>query len=172
MATSNYRRVHPVHALNRFLWYHISLNGIMQKIPYQGVQLTPLVPIEETPTLITAIEAQSGMGSMPFIVYNWTKIDSGQMWFIEQHEIAYSIRSSDDDTMRQLINLFDDLFKKYDESAQAVNEYLQSSGQPASLLQWHFHSMNVSNLGGQMPVDTEDGMSESLISVRIMFTGP
>lgn len=181
---SNYRRVHPVHALNRYLWAKIidprtdeeilagapNPGALMQTIPYNGVNLTPIVPIEETPTLITAIEAQAGMGSMPFIVYNWTKVDNGQMWFVEAHEIAYSIRTSDDTVMRQLINLFDDLFKKYDESAQRVNAFLERTNAPASLRQFYFQSINISTLGGQMPTDTEDGANESLISLRVIFT--
>jgi len=168
---SNYRNLHAVHALNRYLWSRIEAEGIMQKITYQGTQLTPIVPVEETPTLLTAIDAQAGVGNLPFIVYNWTKIDNGQLWMIETNEIAYAIRSSNDIVMRQLINLFDDEFRDYDDSAQRVNLYLMGLP-PTKLQEFDFKTISVSSLGGQMPVTEENGQNEAIISVRATFTQP
>jgi hypothetical protein len=168
---SNYRNLHAVHALNRFLWSRIEAEGIMQKIAYQGVQLTPIVPVEETPELLTAIDATKGLGSVPFIVYNWTKIDNGQLWMIETNEIAYAIRSADDTVMRQLLNLFDDEFKDYDDSAQRLNLYLAGLP-PTKLQEFDFKTISVSSLGGQMPVDEENGQNEAIVSIRAVFTQP
>jgi len=168
---SNYRNLHAVHALNRYLWSRIEANGIMQKIRYNNVDLTPLVPVEETPELLTAIEAQAGVGSLPFIVYNWTKIDNGQLWMLETNEIAYAIRSVDDGVMRQLINLFDDEFKDYDEAAKRVNNYLFALP-PTKLQEFDFKYLKVSSLGGQMPVTEENGQNEAIISITATFTQP
>lgn len=166
------RSLHAVHAINKYVWANIS-PSILGTIPFQGINITPLVPIEETPDLLAAIEAQAGVGTLPFIVYNWTKVDTGQFWMVETNEIAYSIRSADATKMRQLINAFDDMFKDYDDAAQRVNAHLMATLPPTSALRkYHFFSINLSTLGGQMPVDTEGGYQESLISIRVLFQGP
>jgi len=168
-----YRSLHAVHAINRYLWSRMGPAGeaILAPITYQGVSLTPIVPVEETPTLLTAIESQAGIKSVPFIVYNWTKIDTGQTWMIETNEIAYSLRSSDDNIMRQMINLFDDEFKDYDESAKRVNDYLYENASD-SLKAFDFKYIRVSSLGGQMPVDQENDQNEAIVSISATFTRP
>jgi len=169
---SDYRNLHAVHAINRYLWSRIGPTpgtGILAPINYQGVSITPIVPVEETPTLLTAIESQTGIKSVPFIVYNWTKIDSGQTWMIETNEIAYSLRSADDKAMRQMINLFDDEFKDYDLAAQRVNDYLFTNGSDA-LRQFDFKYIRVSSLGGQMPVTEENDQNEAIVSISATFT--
>jgi hypothetical protein len=142
----------------------------MQTIPYQGVQLIPLVPVEEAPTLMAAIDAQPGVTSLPYIVYTWTKINTGQAYFLKTHEFAYSIRSADDDKMGQLINLFDKLFQSYDKAALEVNQYIQSFGSEAQK-KFQFKKINIENLGGQLPAESENGVNESLATIRVTYVG-
>lgn len=170
MATSNL----PVHGLNKYLWSRIEAEGIMKKTDYALPDLpggiVPIVPIEETPDLIRIIDAQAGIGSKPYIVYTWSKENTGPDWFMKTQQVAYAIRSGDDLKLRQLINLFEDLFQDYELAAYRVNQYVYLNGTNANK-EYTFKTISITTLGGQMPAEREAGVNESLITIRITYTG-
>lgn len=159
--------IHPVHAINKYLWSRISTEGILSTTNYSG--MTPIIPVEETPEFIQIIEAQPGTQSFPYIVYNWSKVNTGQMWFLKTHQIAYAIRSADDLATRKLINLFDQSFQDYDDAARRVNIYIEQNGSPAQK-RFRFTNISVRTLGGPMPSESENGVSESLVTIAAQFT--
>jgi hypothetical protein len=172
MATES---THPVHAINRFLWDRISTDGILSKTDYTTAEfpqgIVPIVPVEETPVLMGIIDAQAGVGSLPYIVYTWSKVPGGQDWFIKEHEVAYALRSADNTKTRRLLNLFENLFEDYDQAAHRVNAYNMTNGsQP--LKRFHFKEIHLSMLGSQMPAEREAGVNEALISIRVKYTEP
>lgn len=160
---------HPVHAVNRYLWSRIEQENILSKTDYNG--LTPIVPVEETPDLITVIESQSGVGSHPYIVYAWNRLSGGSDWYLKTHQIAYAVRSADDDKMRQLINLFEQEFQDYDRAALRLNQFLGTLPDSNPLKKYQFKHLSLATLGGQLPAEAENGVSESLITVSATFTG-
>lgn len=160
-------KIHPAHAINRFLWSRIEAEGILNKANYSG--LVPIVPVEETPEFMQVIDAQDGIGSYPYIIYSWSRINTGQMWFMKSHNIAYSIRSADDDKMGQLLNLFEREFQDYDAAAQRVNSFVGTSG-AASHKRYNFTHINVQVLGAAMPSESETGVSEALVTLSVNYT--
>lgn len=164
MATDN---IHPAHALNRYLWTRIEAEGILAKTNYSG--LVPIIPVEETPEFITVIEAQPGITSYPYIVYSWSRINTGQMWFHKSHNVAYSIRSADDYKMGQLLNLFEREFQDYDAAARRVNAWIGANGSVAHK-KYNFTHINVQVLGAPMPSESEAGVSEALVTLSVNYT--
>lgn len=164
----------PVNAVTRFLWTQIEAEGILSKTDYATTGLPggviPIVPIEESPDLLRIIDSQAGVGSLPYIVYTWTKINTGENWYLKSQDIAYSIRSADDVKTRKLINLFEDLFQDYDAAGRRINSWIFSQGTAAHKA-YIFKTANISTLGGQMPVDVENGVNESLVTIRVTYTG-
>lgn len=161
--------VFPVHAINSYLWKRITDEGILTTIPYNGIHIRPIVPVEEVPTLMQAIDAMPGIKSYPFFVYNWTRINIGDMWFIKSHEIAYSLRSDDDSATAQLIDLIDKEFQDYDIAARRLNEYISSLGSTV-YSNFDFKYISLSTIGGPMPTEDENGPKESIITLRVSFT--
>lgn len=159
-------KVFPVHAINRYLWSRVDALDLLDKDNYSG--LTPIVPVEEIPEFLQIIDAQPGVQSFPFIVYSWSRINNGQSWWSKTHNIAYSIRSTDDDTMGRLINLFEDEFHTYDVAARKVNEYIAANGS-ASQKRYRFTSINIQVLGAPMPAGTETGANEALITIAASY---
>lgn len=166
--------VHPAHAINRYLWSRIEAEGILSRNDYKGAGMTtgmiPIVPVKETAELITVIESQDGIGSRPYIVYTWNRINTGQMWYLKSHQIAYSVRSADQVKMGQLLNLFGKEFERYDESARKVNSYLQTA--PAALKRFGFKWINLSQISGPLPSESENGEDEALVTITAAFTEP
>lgn len=166
--------VHPAHAINRYLWSRIEANGILSRNDYKGPGMTtgmiPIVPVKETAELITVIESQDGIGSRPYMVYTWNRTNTGQAWFLKSHQIAYSVRSADQVKMGQLLNLFEHEFERYDESAQRVNAYLQTA--PPALKRFGFKWINLSQISGPLPSESENGEDEALVTITAAFTEP
>lgn len=165
----------PVHALNRYIWSRIEAEGILSKTDYSTTQIpagiVPIVPVRETPELLEIIEAQPGVGSRPYIVYTWAKINTGQMWFVKTHEIAYAIRSDDDAKLSQLMNLYEDLFEDYDQAALRANAFIRANGSASHKL-YDFKHISISSISDQMPGEQELAPNESIITIRAAYTGP
>ena len=165
--------IHPVHAINRYLWNRIEAEGILSKTDYATATMpggiVPIVPVRETPELMTLIDSLPGVSSRPFIVYTWAKINTGQDWFMKTHEIAYAIRSDDDTKLAQLMNLFQALFESYDLAAQRVNAFVNSAG-AASHRQFHFKHISIASISEQMPGEQENAPNESIITLRATYT--
>lgn len=160
-------KIQPAHAINRYLWSRIEAAGILSKTNYSG--LTPIIPVEETPEFMTVINAQPGVTSHPYIVYSWSRGTSGQTWFLKNHNIAYSIRSSDDDKMGQLLNLFEQEFLSYDAAAHKVNAFIAASGSTAQK-RFNFTHIYIQVLGAPMPTESENGDSEALVTISVNYT--
>lgn len=179
MAINN---VHPVHAINRYLWSRIEFEQILKKDEYRAsgmtVGMTPIVPVEETAELISVIESQEGITSRPYIVYTFSRVNTGQMWFMKTHQIAYSIRSTDDYKMGQLVNLFEREFERYDESARRVNRYMQglppaTAPAPDALKnRFTFKHISLQQVSGPLPAESENGENEALVTIAATFTEP
>lgn len=176
MAMSN---VFPVHAVNKYLWHRLSDEASAYEGDRPGESIlsrynniVPIVPVEEVPDLMQAIDSQPGVGSRPYIVYAWNRVNSqGAAWYLKTHQIAYAVRSADDDKMRQTINLFEQEFQDQDRAALRLNAYLGSLPEASPLKRFQFKYLNISSLGGQLPAEVENGVSESLITVSATFTG-
>jgi hypothetical protein len=160
-------RALPVHAINRYLWSRIEEEQLLNKANYSG--LTPIIPVEETPEFITIIESQPGIQSYPYIVYSWSRINTGQAWFMKSHNIVYSIRSTDDDVIVKLLNLFEREFQSYDTAAIKINEWIATYGSAANK-RYNFLYTNVQVLGAPVPSQSENGPSEALVTINVNYT--
>jgi hypothetical protein len=167
MATTTIDKIHPVHAVNRYLWSRIKGEGLLTEANYSG--LVPILPVEETPEFLTIIDSQPGIQSYPYIVYSWSRVNTGQAWFHKSHNIAYSIRSSDDDKMGQLLNLFEKTFQDYDSAAIRLNEFIATNGS-ATHKRYNFTYINIQVLGAPMPAESENGVSEALVTISVNYT--
>lgn len=168
----------PVHAINNYLWSRVGNEGgeaILVRDNYKGPGmskgLVPIVPVEEAPDLITIIEGASGITSHPYMIYTWNRINTGDMWFVKTHQIAYSVRSADDRKLGQMINLFAKEFESYDKAAQNVNKHMAGlSATYDPLKRFKFKHISVSTLSGGLPAESENGVSEALVTLSVTFT--
>lgn len=160
-------KVHPAHPLNKYLWSRIKAEGIMTETSYSG--LVPIIPVEETAEFMTVLDAQTGIQKPPYIVYSWSKLNTGQAWFHKAHNVAYSIRSADDDKMGQLLNLFEREFEDYDRAAMRINQYI-ASGTSTTHKRYNFTHVNVQVLGAPLPAGSETGVNEALVTLNVNYT--
>lgn len=152
------------HGIRRFLWAALVANGIVDPADYNG--LVPIVSVQETGELVKEIEM---IGNPAYMIYNWTTDSDSEDWWLETDQIVFLVYSPNRDEIRKIVNFMHNIFKRYDQSAAAVNKYIDSLETPR-LSHFNYHSISVSTSGAPLPVEAEGGRSEAMVSIRVTYT--
>lgn len=159
-------KIPSVFAVNLYLWDKIK-DTILDPTNYAG--LVPIIPIQESLPFVQAMEQQSGIGQYPFIVYSWYANGGDSSWFRQTDTVVYTIYSTDQTKLTQLVLLLTNHLKRYDESAQAVNRFKAGLTNPEYAL-YDYKSINVAATNGGSPADTENAPNAATVTVRILYT--
>jgi hypothetical protein len=155
-----------VHPLNAFLWNELESEFGMSESDYAVTEmpqgLVPIIPSQQIP-LLTRQEK-------PFLVYNWTTEDQGVDWYLQHDQIMYLVYSEEEKEIRQLVNFMRSLFEKFDESAAPVNHFVRNSTSD-NWKRFNYKYIQVlSGSGGALPLGSEGGRQESMVSIRVTYT--
>lgn len=153
-----------VHGIRMFLWQALVKHGVVDEARYKG--LVPIFSVEETAELIKEIEL---IGNPPYIIYNWMGEDAGSDWWLETDQMIFLVYSPNKDEIRKIVNFMGNIFKRRDQSAQAVNKYLDSLGNER-LSHFEYKSISLLSASAPAPVDAEGGRSEAMVSLRVTYT--
>jgi hypothetical protein len=161
-------KIPAVFAVNRYLWSRILADGILDPDNYDG--LIPLVPIQESAPFIQAMEEQSGIGQFPFIVYSWYANGIGSSdWYKQTDTFIYTIYSTDQAKLNQLVLLLTNHLKRYDDSAAAVNRFKATLENPEYAL-YDYKSISIAAINGGSPTGLENAPNAATITVRAQYT--
>lgn len=160
--------VPSVYGLIEFLWAKITEAGILDPVDYAG--LTPIIPYKEVPLLMQAMDRQSGIKGFPYIVYAWSTNGYDQAWFVACDQIVFMINSWDTNKLNELIVLISNLFKRFDESAVALNAYIQNSALPQEYKDYEYKYTSVQAGMGGGPVMDENSPTEAMLTIRVEYT--
>jgi hypothetical protein len=159
--------------LNKWLW------SKLKDLPYKGgyafgkyvphgtIGLVPIIPSQQLP------EFTEIAGGAPFIVYNYTDLDTGDAWFTQEQQVAYVIYDNDEERLRTIDAYMVNLLQRMDWTAQEVNDYIlnpntQEPGTNAD--HYEFKSVLVTSANGPEPFEQQGGRQGALVVARIMFT--
>lgn len=184
-----------VYGVNKYLWQKIQDAGIItaddQASQYGG--FVPIIPVQEEPQFLTAMDATPGYNSSPYIIYNWYSgpIDPVS-WYKQSEFLVYAINSLDQVKLRQLFLLTTNIFKRWDESAEAVNRYINqtttttTSGTPdgqtppppstafnfsPEYRAYHYHSISVvSSHAGIPQTEGENSPMVATVTLRVHYS--
>lgn len=188
------KTIPAVFGLNRVLWAAIVQSGIIPNTSnYNG--LIPIIPVQEEPQFISAMDSQPGIGSFPYIVYSWhTNTIDAVSWYKTTDMVTYKVYANDQTALRKLVLLITDLFKRYDESAAVVNTYIArkylittsgTTGGPDAQLpaaqdgpdipgyeyrRYHYNYISVVSSSGGSPQTSENDPNTALINLRVNYT--
>lgn len=171
-----YESIPAAYGLNRYLWAKIKEAGILDEANYGG--LIPIIPVQETPYLQQAMDERDGIKSYPYIVYSWYQNGHLQDWFMNCDNVVYRINANVDDSkeLRQLMILFNDHLKRWDESAQALNDWIRDHRDaddnplPAGYHQYDYKYLNIQAATGGTPTDMEGAPITAMITVKVEYT--
>lgn len=159
--------------LNKYLWDRITTAGIIPDTSqYKG--LTPIIPIQEAPQFLAAIDAaQAGPASAPYIVYSFY---SGPVdpvsWYKQTDFVTYRIYALDQTKLRQLYMLIIAQFKRWDESAQAVNRFVAGSGLGQEYKNYSYTHISVAASHAAAATTLENDPLETSVTLRVNYTHP
>lgn len=166
--------------VNRYLWKKIEDMGILDKANYNG--FVPVIPTQEEPTFLQAMEAQAGIGSFPYIVYAWNTNGYGTSYWESTDQIIYLIYSSDQTKLRELVLLIGGLFKRFDESADEINKYIQTATvtDPDTTVTslafsdayraYEYKFTSVQSISANMPKNDENQGYRAMITIAVNYT--
>jgi hypothetical protein len=157
-----------VFGMNRYLWAKLTGAGLMDPADYNG--LTPIVPFQEEAQLKQAVDAGPGIGSKPYIVYNYGNNGFDSRWFTPSDQVIYTIDSVDGKRLREIYQFINNLFKRYDESAEAVNRWIDSSDLGPEYRNIEYKSIQVFAATAGHYRDLENEPIHATITVRVLYT--
>jgi hypothetical protein len=166
--------------VNRYLWSKLT-GAVLDPANYGG--LTPIIPTQEEPTFLQAMEKQPGIGAFPYIVYTYsTQGISPQYWEVND-QIVYMIAAHDQKKLRELMLTIVGLLKRFDDSAAEINAYIQSAtkpdpdnaGQTLPLFSDEYRAYNykytsVQGINASLARTDENAPYRAMVTVRVGYT--
>lgn len=155
----------------KYLWAHIENAHILDGYDYKG--LVPIIPIQDEPGLLQVIGEQDGVSTAPYIVYTWYNNGVDADWFHTYDTLVFTVKSLDQKATRQLILLMKTLFRRYDESAAAVNDFKLKTDFGtfnADYQKYNYTYVSVWALTGGMPGTMDLEPVHATVTIRVGFT--
>lgn len=149
------------HALNAFTQAKLVEAGLLTLSDYKG--LTALIPAQQQPEYTNLTKG------IPFIVYNYMQEGTYSDWWLEHEQVAYVIYTDDSAKIRDMVNYLNNLYRRFDWSAQDVNKYLNTSGSTAQQA-FEFKYVRVVSASSIEPATEEGGRHSATIVLNICFT--
>jgi hypothetical protein len=150
-----------VHALNKFSQAKLIEAGLIDVDDYNGAPI--FIPAQEQPELTNL------PSDIPFIVYNYSTSSEYEQWWVQHEQIAYVIYCDREDKIRRISHYLDQLYRRYDWSAQEVNDYLTANGTDAQKA-FNFKYMRSMNLSSIEPATEEGGRYGATFVFATCFT--
>lgn len=150
-------QVHPVHALNRYIYDLLRENLGISRANYGGK--TPIIPSQQVPEFTQY--------SAPFLVYGFSE-DASTDWtnYIRTGSAAYSIYSADDREIIKIIGVMVNSLGRMDDSARDVNEYKYNNSAFREII---FNSISVGLVEGPSPAESEAGRASGIVMLRFSY---
>lgn len=150
--------INGVHALNRFVFDLLKLNGVLPDRSSYGGR-TPIISSQQEPTILQY--------NLPFLVYAFTESPPSDLEMLITGNVAYAIYSADDTDIIKIITVMREGLKHFDDTAREVNSYKYANGTFKDIL---FTSINIGMVEGPSPAMTEGGRQSGLVMVRYTYS--
>lgn len=154
-----------VHVLNKFIWAKLVQDLQMSKADYNN--LVPIIPTQQEPVFN---DMPSGR---PFLVYTFIVNGYDPDLWANVEQVTYRIYSDDERRLRQVTNYIVDLCRRYEWSADELNDWLYNdAGLPVDSddRKMEFKFVQVVGATGPEPARSEGGRQFSTVSVRMTYT--
>jgi hypothetical protein len=127
---------------------------------------------------LQAIGESDGVSTAPYIVYTWYSNGIDSDWYITYDTIVFTVKAAQDTKVaRQLVLLAKTLFRRWDESAQAVNAWVNTPGRAqefgtvfADYEAYNYTHISVWALTGGLPGTMDLEPVHATITIRVGFT--
>jgi hypothetical protein len=150
------------HLLNAWLWDKLQdfqWDGTDYAFGAYGtgkIEAVPIIPAHMEPEFTNIASGE------PFIVYNY-KTTPDSEWWVTRESNAYMIYDNNGKRCRAIMNYMIDLLKRFDWTAQNINDSLTNSA-------FEFKTVWVSSSTGPQDVSDEGGRLTAIVVVTYRYT--
>lgn len=149
------------HILAGYVWSRIQTEILWTADDYGG--LVPIVPVQQQPELNSA--------TGPFIVFASAIDYYSPLWIINHETVSFTIFSEGTRDINEVTNIIVSKFKKFDESAKAVNDYIATLGAAYNEYKnFDFKTIRVTGASGAQPSLQEGGRQDGNVVVKCSYT--
>lgn len=146
------------HGINKYVWKVIQEELSWTKIG----ALTPIIPVQEQPEMTNA--------KQPYIVYRYSTQPYGTDWYTCIEQCTYVVYSSSETEIREAVNLLTAMFKRFDESAQQINDWIDSNGNADNkAYDYKYVRVNMSSAPEEVET-TEGGRAGGIVVIQYMYS--
>lgn len=154
-----------VHVLNKYLWSVLKTELQMDESQY--FNLVPIIPTQQEAVFN---DLPSGR---PFLLYTYVTSGYDTDFWANTEQVTYRIFGDQERQLRQISSLLTDVCKRYDWSADDVNDWLENTNQipvDADDKKFDFKYITVVGGSGPEPYMQENGRQYSTVTVRMCYT--
>lgn len=155
--TKNARQV-----INSFLWDELKSNNIFDENDYRPdgfvKTIVPIVPVQQLP------EMNNLLPNKPYILYDYDVMNYGDMWWICEEKILYTIISTSVSEISKISEFIVDLFRRKDLSGKD----LQTFNTESDILK--FYSVCLDSVSSPEPFDSEGGIMAGTIEITYKYS--
>lgn len=156
-----YKSVSPAHALNSYLWKLLEVN-----LGWEKWNTLPLIiPVAQQPELL-----QTGKA---FIVYGSAMHPAEHNYEFRTGAISYVVYAPTSTEANNVAQLLYDTFKRQDDAAADVNDWLDIEGLPGNRPDGHrnisFGSVHATMVEEAEPADEEGGYVSALVLITVKY---
>lgn len=163
-----YEDVNAVYAVNKYLNRALAVNLGWTPITYtnnlgESVKALPIIPSQQQPEFLDA--------GRTFLVYGSVVQPQSRMWAMTAETVVYTIWSPSTTEANKVCNFIHDLFMNVDESADAVNSYLDTEMDATQRNRYVAFTMIAPGLVEKAePVESETGWAAGSVTVETLYT--
>lgn len=148
--------------INSFLWQELKSNSILNENDYRPDGFTksivPIIPVQQLP------ELNNLLGDATYIIYDYEIMNYGEMWWICEERMLYTIVSTSISEISKISEFMVDLFRRKDLSGKE----LQSYNTETSILK--FYSACLESVSSPEPFDSEGGRLAGSVEISYKYS--
>jgi hypothetical protein len=152
-----------VHGINKYIWQQLQ-----DELEWAAYNVTTAQPLGLTPITTPQQQPEFNALQKPYIVYSYTKVGSDDLYVLETETAAYTVYSTLEKDVRQVVNLLTAKLGRLDDSASDVNAYLSTV--PGVSKEFDYKYISITSAQGPQPSASEGGRMDGLVVIRYAYT--
>ena len=133
--------------IRQYIWQIIQDEGILNENDYYAdgfsSALMPIIPVQQVPEFNNLLPGRT------YMLYDYEVKVVPVQWWMTEEAMTVTVISQNYDVLNETTNLFHDLFRRYDESANDINAYLNGESE------FIFHHIAIDSVMSPEPFNSE-----------------
>jgi hypothetical protein len=158
---TNYK-LDAVNEIRKFLWNEFKNAEIFDETDYYSDNINetiiPIIPVQQLP------EMNQFLSGKKHIVYDKTGMTYDDTWLVCNEQVMFTLYATDISDINEMRNFIVDLFRRSDESARDINNFMPNSSK------FRFHTIYIGDISPTSPSEEVLGFLSTDIVIEIKYS--